>query len=864
MTIIIGAGSSAPTETSPLPPPPADLPHPGSAKEAHRFFDAAKIAELLRHESSLVRAYALEQSVHCEDASLVPALLACLNDEDATVAMEATGVLAAKKEKQAIPTMLERFKTASGELAAGLASALGQLAPEQLLGAVKARGRLDDEAYAATATALAIIGSGEVIEFLDKALSRAAALPPERRSALYGSALLSGHPGLGARVLSQAIDDSAQKEQPGASFPSRAALAVVAGVPMPYSAQVAGVELYDHAREELELETYPALLDDERAALEEAVKTKKADLVLAALAPVLNKGDRSGAIVEDEDLGTMPKRRRGLLEALIERRVAIGRLELSASAIFVAAAARACSVILAGGLDEAESPALVGLAKTLEQKPTAAELAKLDLAGLTQLFSEKSDREMRRVLTILVREPFRRPGTLRRFAKAVVESGHVRGLLEAASEIEDPRVQAAVLKVLSESPAKAEPVLVEVLSASPLEDKLAALALLAAEDVRTERLGLVIGRRFNELRALSRASVARAIMRIGDPRLLPVIESRAFPDEVEELSWVVLSLAHGVPGDERLQKAVARVSADRDGEPQRPEVRVPMKCKRCGEVLAYGFERVLLDVDAKDQWGDPAFVGELRCKACGATDQLEPVEEAARILTAHLMQSLEGARAGVPTGPTLVAPAATEVHGKRMGMAAALRALDEEVTRSPESIRARLHRARIRLILKRPGVEEDLQAVLQTDGTAVEADALLATILVRKNDPEGAVQKAAEVVRRLIKDPDVRLYDAPTADSLREGLEEYLLELEGLGLELPADLELAEARERRENRAAVAAQAEQIARERRAPREAPEPRESAGGDEGEEGAAIRKQVGRNDPCPCGSGKKYKKCHGANV
>ncbi|MDR1422933.1 MAG: SEC-C domain-containing protein, partial [Coriobacteriales bacterium] len=23
-------------------------------------------------------------------------------------------------------------------------------------------------------------------------------------------------------------------------------------------------------------------------------------------------------------------------------------------------------------------------------------------------------------------------------------------------------------------------------------------------------------------------------------------------------------------------------------------------------------------------------------------------------------------------------------------------------------------------------------------------------------------------------------------------------------------------------------------------------------------------VGRNDPCPCGSGKKYKKCHGASA
>jgi len=27
------------------------------------------------------------------------------------------------------------------------------------------------------------------------------------------------------------------------------------------------------------------------------------------------------------------------------------------------------------------------------------------------------------------------------------------------------------------------------------------------------------------------------------------------------------------------------------------------------------------------------------------------------------------------------------------------------------------------------------------------------------------------------------------------------------------------------------------------------------------GAATVPEVGRNDPCPCGSGKKYKKCHG---
>ena len=33
----------------------------------------------------------------------------------------------------------------------------------------------------------------------------------------------------------------------------------------------------------------------------------------------------------------------------------------------------------------------------------------------------------------------------------------------------------------------------------------------------------------------------------------------------------------------------------------------------------------------------------------------------------------------------------------------------------------------------------------------------------------------------------------------------------------------------------------------------------------EEGATFKRstnKVGRNDPCPCGSGKKFKHCHGA--
>ena len=32
----------------------------------------------------------------------------------------------------------------------------------------------------------------------------------------------------------------------------------------------------------------------------------------------------------------------------------------------------------------------------------------------------------------------------------------------------------------------------------------------------------------------------------------------------------------------------------------------------------------------------------------------------------------------------------------------------------------------------------------------------------------------------------------------------------------------------------------------------------------QEPVRAEKRVGRNDPCPCGSGKKYKNCHGQGL
>jgi uncharacterized protein YchJ len=44
--------------------------------------------------------------------------------------------------------------------------------------------------------------------------------------------------------------------------------------------------------------------------------------------------------------------------------------------------------------------------------------------------------------------------------------------------------------------------------------------------------------------------------------------------------------------------------------------------------------------------------------------------------------------------------------------------------------------------------------------------------------------------------------------------------------------------------------------------EAPRPARTGGDDVIKTVRREEPKVGRNDPCPCGSGKKYKKCHGA--
>lgn len=799
MSLIIGP------DGRPLQPEPSavepevDLPRPESAPEDTWALPDERVAALLDHEHLLVRQYAVEQVAHRQWDD--PSGLEVRLDDDPAVSTSAAQTLEALKHQPAADRLVARLAQARDEEAAAISSAIATLAPERLLPALKERGRLDDEAFAGAVTALAISGREDARAYIDRALSRANVVSPDRRSAVYAASLLSGDPRLVGRVLGQALSESTREAPPeGSVHPARAAFAGLAGGPPEYAQNEAHAELWRVATDTLEMEAPPFLDDEAARELSEGLRERRADRVLgsleaiAELEPAALEGD------DAEDLGTMPARRKGLLSELIRQRAAIARVGPEASAVFVAVAARAAAILTFGHRDDVESPGTRAVVEALDGAVSAAELLEGDEAHLVEVLAGKGERDIRTLLVGMVRNRFRRAGTIRRIARVLFTSGHGAALLAAAGESSDPRVHGAVVRAALARRAPAEQAVLSVLGARPLDPQAAPFAMVIAEQLRTERVALALGASFFELRDLDRSLLARAILRCGDLRLLPLIESRAFPEEPEEAVWVILSLIAGTPVEGRLQAALDRVMGG--GEEPKP-LRVPLRCGSCGETLVYGFEHAYIDPKAESPDGDPIFAGDTICKACGTPDRLEPTEETTRILTGHMMQFLSELQAGRPFRP-LVTPAQTSVGGREVGMAEAFRTLSKNIESSPDSIRPRLHRARLGLLLRRSTVKEDLAKVFELDPTSVEARALEAQQWVRDGEAQAAMDRCAELVRELRADEEPRIYDVASGRELREGLEDLMLELSEENATTPADLDLGEAELRREAREAAA------------------------------------------------------------
>ena len=150
---------------------------------------------------------------------------------------------------------------------------------------------------------------------------------------------------------------------------------------------------------------------------------------------------------------------------------------------------------------------------------------------------------------------------------------------------------------------------------------------------------------------------------------------------------------------------------------------------------------------------------------------------------------------------------------------------------------------------------------IRIDPNSVEALTLRASLAMRRRDHAAAAVDVVEVLKRLENPEKLRLYDIDDAPAFKQSLEELLVELRHFGAEIPAHLDLSAAEARIEARARAMMEAEQ---ERRAEMEAQRrgPPRDADAEHRELDPNLLKRTGRNDPCPCGSGKKFKKCHGA--
>lgn len=783
---IIGQSKAAePTHSKLIEPDLASLPAPESAPAATFVHTKAQLIELLTHPEPMVRTFAIGHLASSEDEAVVNALALRVADEVPGVAESAVKALGERSQAAVVAAVEKRFDSAAGSLAGECARYLARHVPARLVELLKSRARLDDEAFAVTTAELGRSKSEVAIDYLDRTMNRAGTMPGERRSALYAAALLSGDKKLCQRVIGLALSDSKVDEPEGGTSPARAAVGSVAGLPLQAAIRAEGENVLKQLRDEGTAFTFfPAEVGEK---LDHGLRDRDFVAVLTALEPMASLIARENASAEHKSL---VERRRGLLLTVLEKKEAIASLGAGPAAVFILLAIDAAQMLALSAKQATDSPALITVAKVLETTPEA--LIAMDEAAFHTLFSERGQRGIRAVMSPLASETMFDIPLLERMLSALLSAGHGEALLDAAAEARSDSFVRLVVGLLSKKPESSEPVLIEALSRRPIEASVAHVVLGVVARMPTQRLALAVGRRFLELRDLARTGLSEAIFRLGDPKLTAIVKTRAYANEPEELTYCLLELLSGAPAEGDLLERLKRLRGE---GPREPEFRIPLRCTDCEQVLIYGFEGVYVDPRSEKPDGDPAFIGEPVCKACGAYDHFESTQAAVQVMAQSMMQLLAMANAGGPMPETPVMPRTTRLNGKDQGLAAALRELDQAVKTSPDSIRQRLRRARLHLLLHRSRAEEDIQAALKVDPQSVEAKVMHAGMHAQRGALEPALVLLLEVRDALRGDEETRLYDAEAAPLLIE-TEDSILELEMYGLELPASVNLDEARGR--------------------------------------------------------------------
>jgi hypothetical protein len=276
-------------------------------------------------------------------------------------------------------------------------------------------------------------------------------------------------------------------------------------------------------------------------------------------------------------------------------------------------------------------------------------------------------------------------------------------------------------------------------------------------------------------------------------------------------------------------------------------LRLRLRCTACGYEREHHVETVYYDLATQErrEKGEPtpheAFVipRRITCPRCGAVDQYELSSMAFIALSAELLKKLAahelgGPGAGPDEGPLRLIRFAL-ADGREMHPYEARELYRQQVEVEPHRADLRVRYANVlRFLGYRDEAIEQYRAALGRESANLEASLNLGRLAREAGDRVEARRMFEDVITQALQTQLPRRDRDAYAIAAREELGELAVQRE----------RSVEARLLDRLKPPEAAAARVLMD--MAPRST---------------VPITHKVGRNDPCPCGSGKKYKKCHG---
>jgi HEAT repeat protein len=353
--------------------------------------------------------------------------------------------------------------------------------------------------------------------------------------------------------------------------------------------------------------------------------------------------------------------------------------------------------------------------------------------------------------------------------------------------------------------------------------------LFAFKDLPEEEVVDILLRNWDKLWRTDKESFLYALEGVGSKRFIePLRKELREGEEMEEEVFYLLCHIHGVddlllPKIEKdtmvREKETERRLSVLEGDDLRPlmerTVRVELKCRQCSKSYNYEVENIYMISGEK---GKPRISDKIVCKNCRAVNQYEITAKGDLAITSQMILVTALAEKGKlrPEESPIKFGESGLMDGRRMSFDDVLKHYKKEIKKSPNDPALRIGYGNV---LMKTGIEGEAvlqyQEALRLDPLAVEAYCSLGEYQGDKGNPSRAYEyfkKASDHIHT------GHYYRTKEPDQLKEAIVFNLEHFEGI------------LKEREEVPGAASRE-----------------------------IIKRDKVGRNDPCPCGSGKKYKRC-----